>query len=111
MVGLEIKKEGDTIMKLIKSDEVSCSLADFIKLHGLRPFMVIYFEDHEPMIVGDCTPYIRPTNNDGGIGWDFREDYCLLKVTKYEQYTLDSRCSRELRDFRKVPWAGERAKQ
>lgn len=81
-------------MELVKSVELDCTLGDLIKLQDLSPGMLIHLDGYS-VLVGDCTPFIRPTDNDGGIGWDFNEDYCLLRVNRVDYYSVaseDSTC-------------------
>ena len=77
-------------MELVRSFEVNCSLGDFIKLRGLSAGMIIHLEGGITLVVGDCAPYIRPTENDGAIGWNFKEDYCKLKVLRVDEFCIPS---------------------
>jgi hypothetical protein len=64
------------------------SLGDFIKLKGLNRGIVLYLEQDVSIIIGDATPYVRPTSNDGGIGWGWEEDYGKFKLLKVEYYEI-----------------------
>ena len=77
-------------MELQSSTELDCTLGDVIKLQGLKPGMLIHCANDITILVGDCSPNIRPTNNDGGIGWDYSEDYCQLKVKRIDLYKVPS---------------------
>lgn len=76
-------------MELVDTIDVDCTLGDFIKLRGLSPGMVITFQDEVvPILAGDCTPFLRPTDQDGGIGWDLKKDYGTLRVSKVDIYAV-----------------------
>lgn len=61
---------------------------DWLSENKLLPGMFIVLGDEngnmtESFIIGDCTMYMQPSNNDGGIGWDDshpRFDHWVLEV-------------------------------
>ena len=70
-----------------ESEDVNCSLTEFIERKGLSPGMIIFCENAETIIVGNCTPFIQPTDSDGGIGWD--RDYTDgVQVRRIEYYAV-----------------------
>lgn len=75
-------------MKLFSTETCDCTLGEWMqhRSRGLRPGMLIHFDDKTSILIGDATPYIRPTTNDGCIGWGWHEDYCLKKVSRIEYY-------------------------
>jgi hypothetical protein len=42
--------------------------------------------NHESFYVGNCTPYMMPSNNDGGIGWDFDDPMMEKYVTEVNTF-------------------------
>lgn len=63
------------------SDFIGQTLGDFLESSS-RGFMVGDIIDirsetgtERRLVVGNCTPYIQPTTNDGGIGWDWHDLY------------------------------------
>lgn len=50
---------------------------------------LFYFKGTDvTMLIGDATQYIRPTYNDGGIGWSWTEDFCAMYLDKIEYYEV-----------------------
>lgn len=61
-------------------------LGDYIKLGHLQPGQTLFITDGnstETLFVGNCTSYIQPTNNNGGIGWDLKKANSWRVVAVY----------------------------
>jgi hypothetical protein len=74
---------------LIRSEK-QMSVADMIRLARLQPGMKLIISTTGNMLeklwIGDATPYMAPSTNDGGIGWLSRdwEDVIVTEVHTYE---------------------------
>lgn len=60
---------------------------DFIELKGLQPGMKISFYNiEEKLIVGNCTPHLGVSNNDGGFGWNLQDwKGFLVREVEYDK--------------------------
>jgi hypothetical protein len=45
-----------------------------------------FVTDKEEIWIGDTTPYIRPTTNDGGIGWSWNDGPCTKHVLEIHTF-------------------------
>lgn len=68
-------------------------LSDFLKLNKLEPGMKITLDlktERRVLIVGNCTPFMQPSNSDGEVGWDwdFWKDINVISV-KYDNDSVN----------------------
>lgn len=47
--------------------------------------------EHESFYIGDCTPYMQPTTNDGGVGWNLEDPRFDMYVNEVFLPTYTSR--------------------
>lgn len=78
--------------------EKDCTLKEFIQMGRLKPGLLIFLVnrkslgdkfvhiDGETIVVGNCTPYIQPSEHDGGIGWDFNHPRMEKIVTEVHEF-------------------------
>ena len=76
--------------KLTREEEL-ITLGNWVKFGRLKPGqkLTLWFRNEKDLwktkdiFVGDCTPYCRPTTNDGGLGWDWEDDRYIIEVRIY----------------------------
>lgn len=86
----------DVVVSLEKFDGIP--LSDFLKLKDLKPGMKIFLDcdcERRILLVGNCTPFAQPTDDDAGIGWDWN----LWKNSKVVEVHYDQDSDKLLSPF------------
>jgi hypothetical protein len=69
------------------SREKQLTLREYFELgRNLVPGMLFYLNHEdgftESFLVGDCTPFQEPSDNDGGIGWNMSDPRMDMTITE-----------------------------
>lgn len=75
--------------------EKQLTLKEYCQLGRIKPGQQLYLADVDSsgctrngktIWIGDATPYIIPTTNDGGIGWDLNDPLMAKAVVEIYTY-------------------------
>ncbi len=86
-------------MKLVSTKEFrnkNTTVGSYLESGGkLIPGALFYLKsksgENFTMLVGHSTPYIQPTTNDGGIGWDWTDNTAIIEKIEFYDYSIFSK--------------------